>query len=222
VSHLEEQISALIDGELTGADLDRANAHLAACERCRGEAAALRQLKRQLRALASPFDLTVGADSVAAAVDAAAGQRAATADEALTRRLLAMAGPGGPVPSRRFRREQFRRARHEQHAQRQGGTRGGAGGGGGPPPGSRPRSGWPSDDGRPPRVLRVRGRYVIWSVVSLAVVGIGAAAFSMGGGGGPQPGPKVTPQLEMFSLEHAAQTGGIPIPELTQAPTARP
>jgi anti-sigma factor RsiW len=222
VSHLEEQISALIDGELTGADLDRANAHLAACERCRGEAAALRQLKRQLRALASPLDLTVGADSVAAAVDAAAGQRAATADEALTRRLLAMAGPGGPVPSRRFRREQFRRARREQDPRRQSGTRDRATGRSGPQAGSRPRSDRSPYEGRPPRVLRVRGRYVIWSVVSLAVVGIGAAAFSMGGGGGPQPGPKVTPQLEQFSLEHAAQTGGIPIPDLTQTATAKP
>lgn len=221
MSHLEEQISALIDGELTGADLDRANAHLAACERCRTEAAALRQLKRQLRSLATPpFEVTVGTDSPAAAAQWAAGERAATADEALTRRLLAMAGPGGPVPSRRFRREQFRRARREHRGKREPGTRGGAGDRGGPA-GRRPRSDWPPYDRRPPRVLRLRGRYLVWSALSLAVVGIVAAAFSMGGGG-PQPGPKVTPQLEMFSLEHAAQTGDFPLPDLTQAPTARP
>jgi len=51
VSHLGDNLSALVDGELTGTDLDRANAHLAACERCRGDAAALRALKSQLRGL---------------------------------------------------------------------------------------------------------------------------------------------------------------------------
>ena len=42
MSHLQEQLSALVDGELSGAELDRANAHLAACDQCREEAAALR------------------------------------------------------------------------------------------------------------------------------------------------------------------------------------
>ena len=155
MSHLGEQISALIDGELTGADLDRANAHLAACGRCRAEAAELRQIKRDLRAL---FEVD--------------------GDDALTRRLLAMAGPGGPVPSRRLRREQYYRDR----------------------------------DTRPHR-----GRYVLWSVISLFVVGIGAAAFTMGGGGTASPGPKVTPQLEMFSVEHAMISGDVPYPDPTQA-----
>lgn len=52
MSHLGDSLSALVDGELVGADLDRANAHLAACESCRGDAAALRALKTQLRAFA--------------------------------------------------------------------------------------------------------------------------------------------------------------------------
>lgn len=51
MSHLGDNLSALVDGELTGTDLDRASAHLAACERCRGDAAALRALKTQLRGL---------------------------------------------------------------------------------------------------------------------------------------------------------------------------
>lgn len=194
MSHLEEQISALVDGELTGAELDRAHAHLAGCARCREEAAELRQLKTQLGALAAPWDSPAGGAFRASVADGAAGQRAAYADEALTRRLLAMAGPGGPVPSRRFRREQFRRAKATQRGMR--------------PP-------------RPPRVLRRRGRYVLASAVSLVVVGIGTAAFSMGGAGS-DPGPNITPQVEMFSLEHAIQTGDIPYPEPTQAPTARP
>ncbi len=166
MNHLGEHLSALVDGELNGAELDRANAHLAACELCRGEAAALRQLKRDLRAL---FEVD--------------------GDEGLTGRLLAMAGPGGPVPSRRIRREEYQRER--------------------------------SLDGRSARRLvrtrASRGRYVLWSAVSLFVIGIGTAAFTMGGTGGTaNPGPKITPQLEMFSVEHAITSGDVPFPDPTQ------
>lgn len=214
MSHLREQISALIDGELAGAELDRANAHLAACGRCRAEAAALRQLKRELHALAGgpsdPIDDTTVDDAPAPG----------GADDALTRRLLAMAGPGGPVPSRRFRREQFRRGRSE----RRGGPAGRPGGPGdvaGTPATRRSRAGGQPYAGRPPRLPRRRGRFVVWSAVSLVVVGIGAAAFSMGGGS-PQPGPNITPQLQMFSIEHAINSGDVPLPDPTQERTARP
>jgi anti-sigma factor RsiW len=169
VTHLGEQVSALIDGELTGAELDRANAHLAACERCRAEAAEMRELKRALRAL---FEVD--------------------GDDRLTGRLLAMAGPGGPVPSRQDRREQYRRDRGK---------------------GSRDKRPRGRDDGSP---ARSRARYVVWSAVSLFVVGLGAAAFSMGGSGGA-PAPKITPQLEMFSVEHAIVSGTVPDPEQTPA-----
>jgi anti-sigma factor RsiW len=175
VTHLGEQISALIDGELTGAELDRANAHLAACERCRAEAAEIRQLKRALRAL---FEVDGG-------------------DE-LTRRLLDKAGPGGPVPSRQDRREQYRRGRGKG------------------PRDKRPRGRGGRGDGD---ATRSRARYVVWSAVSLFVVGIGAAAFSMGGGGGA-PAPKITPQLEMFSVEHAIVSGTVPEPDQTTAGTS--
>jgi putative zinc finger protein len=233
VSHLREQISAVIDGELTGAELDRANAHLAACGRCRAEAAGLRQLKRELRELAGgPFDATAwmppdpAADAVtgrAAGAPAARGEGSGQAEEALTRRLLAMAGPGGPVPSRRFRREQFNSNRREPRGGRPGTGRGGPGGRGGARPGRYPHADMPRYAGRPPRALRRRGRYVVWSAVSLVVVGIGAAAFNMGGGNA-EPGPKITPQLElqMFGLEHAINSGDVPFPDPTQAPTARP
>jgi anti-sigma factor RsiW len=207
VSHLGEQISALVDGELSGAELDRANAHLATCEQCRAEAAEMRQLKRELRALAAP-----------PAAGEADGHVPAEAADALTRRLLAMAGPGGPVPSRRLRREQHAWDRR----------RGRLPGGGRPPRGragmraserppadgqpySRRRPGGPS--GGPRR----RGRYVLWSAVSLVVVGIGTAAFSMGGSTA-EPGPKITPQLEMYSVEHALTFGDVPFPDPTQVP----
>ncbi|HWG03123.1 MAG TPA: zf-HC2 domain-containing protein [Trebonia sp.] len=83
MTHLGTHLSALVDGELSGTDLDRANAHLATCEKCRGEAAALRELKTQLRVLVADIG-----------------------DDALTSRLLAMpdedshpSGPPRPRPA---------------------------------------------------------------------------------------------------------------------------
>ena len=140
-------ISALIDGELAGAELDRANAHLAGCDVCRTEAAQLRRLKRELSALGE-FD---------------------AADDAVTRRLLAMAQPNVPVPARPLRRRPARRVR------------------------------------------RRRGRYVMWSAMSLVVVGVGAAAFGMGGGSSSGSNePQITPQLEVFDMQHAITSGDIP------------
>src|SRR4249920_2693771 len=79
MSHLGDRLSALVDGELGGAELDRAHAHLAGCEPCRTEAAELRALKRKLRGLMD----------------------GAPAEAAMTRRLIALTGPGGPMPPRR-------------------------------------------------------------------------------------------------------------------------
>jgi sigma-E factor negative regulatory protein RseB len=79
MSHLGDRLSALVDGELDGAELDRVHAHLAGCEQCRTEAAELRALKQKLRALMT----------------------GAPAEAAMTRRLIEMTGPGGPMPPRR-------------------------------------------------------------------------------------------------------------------------
>jgi anti-sigma factor RsiW len=70
--HLGERLSALIDGELSDAQRERVLAHLAKCDDCRQEAAALRMLKRRMHTLG----------------DAAAA-------DALTWRLLALAPAGG-------------------------------------------------------------------------------------------------------------------------------
>jgi len=72
MSHLGRRLSALIDGELDGLERDRVLVHLARCEPCRGEAVALRSLKRRMNALGE-----------------------AAADAALTRRLIGLAHPGG-------------------------------------------------------------------------------------------------------------------------------
>jgi len=170
MSHLGDRLSALVDGELGGAERDRAYAHLASCEQCRAEAAELRALKQKLRGLM--------ADAPAAA--------------AMTRRLIAMTGPGGPLPPRR---------RLLRLAPR-------------PRPAAGPATPRPSRLG--PR-RPVRRRYLLLGTVSLLVV-LGTAAFTAGGGGQAAPGPRVTPPVEMYSVEHAITTGEVPF----TGPSARP
>jgi anti-sigma factor RsiW len=167
MSHLGDRLSALIDGELDGSERDRASAHLASCEQCRTEAAELRALKQKLSTLLSR----------------------APAEAAMTRRLIAMTGPGGPLPPRRRllrlapgprpagRRETKRETRRET---RRPGPRG-----------------------------PVRRRYLVFGAVSL-VVGLSTAAFTAGGGGGATPGPRITPPVEMYSVQHAITTGEVP------------
>ncbi len=160
MSHLGQTLSALIDGELSGAELDRANAHVAVCGACRVEANALRRLKRELRSLAEVHD----------------------ADD-ITRRLLAMPGPAGQVPPAR-----------------------------------------PVDRDVPPPRRRLagrrRGRYVLWSTLSLVVVGVGTAAFGMGGAS--SQGPRITPQLEVFDVQHALYSGDVPYADPAEVSTAVP
>ena len=168
MSHLGDRLSALVDGELSGAELDRAHAHLAGCEQCRTEAADLRALKRTLRALTD----------------------GAPAEAAMTSRLIAMTGPGGPLPPRRrlLRVIPARRPAPGPASSR---------------PGARPGS--------------RRRRYLVLGTVSL-VVGLGAAAFTVGGGPDTAPGPRITPPVEMYSIEHAITTGQVPYPGPTTQP----
>ena len=49
--HLDEQLSAYLDGDLAGEDLVRTEAHLAACQTCRAELESLRRVVRRARAL---------------------------------------------------------------------------------------------------------------------------------------------------------------------------
>ena len=153
MSHLGDRLSALIDGELDGAERDRAHAHLAGCEPCRIEAAELRALKRKLGALLP----------------------GAPAEAAMTRRLIAMTGPGGPLPSRR-------RLLHLA---------------------PRPETRRPGPRGP------ARRRYLVFGAFSL-VIGLSAAAFTAGGAGSAAPGPRITPPVEMYSVEHAITTGEVP------------
>jgi anti-sigma factor RsiW len=167
MSHLGDRLSALVDGELDGAERDRAHAHLASCQQCRTEAAELRALKQKLSMLVS----------------------GAPAEAAMTRRLIAMTGPGGPLPSRR---RLLRLAPAPRAVARRGTLR----------PGSRGP---------------VRRCYLVLGAVSL-VVGLSTAAFTAGGGGEAAPGPRITPPVEMYSVEHAIITGEVPF----TGPSGRP
>ncbi len=104
-----------------------------------------------------------------------------------------MTGPGGPLPSRR------RLLRVVP------GRRPASG-----PGSSRPETARPETAG-PARGRRRRRRYLVLGTVSL-VVGLGTAAFTLGGGGDAAPGPRITPPVEMYSVEHAIITGEVPFP----------
>ncbi len=51
MTHLGQRLSALIDGELEGGERERVLLHMARCDSCREEVAALRTLKRRMSAL---------------------------------------------------------------------------------------------------------------------------------------------------------------------------
>jgi anti-sigma factor RsiW len=142
VNHLGHRLSALIDGELNHAQRERVLAHLARCEPCRREAAALRALKQRMHALGE-----------------------ATANTALTDRLVALG------------------ARHPGQA--------GLG---------LSRRRWPV-------------RSIAAACLTVAGLGLPAAAF-LAGGGQQEPGPSVTPSVDMFELQHEISTGGAPVSPL--------
>jgi anti-sigma factor RsiW len=194
MSHLGDLLSALVDGELGGAELDRASAHLAACPACRAEATALRELKQELRALTERCEVAGMGD--------------------ITSRLLALADDPVPAVSEPAPGTQgeygVRRLRGRPVTSRRDAA--------GPHP-AAPHSARP-----PGRVARRRGRYVLLGTVSLVVVGIGGAAFGMGGG---DSGTQVTPQqIGVYDAQHALTSGDVPFGDvktrLAPAVTAHP
>jgi hypothetical protein len=62
-----------------------------------------------------------------------------------------------------------------------------------------------------------RRRYLVLGTVSL-LIGLGTAAFTVGGSGEASPGPRITPPVEMYSVEHAITTGEVPF----TGPSGRP
>jgi anti-sigma factor RsiW len=196
MSHLGDLLSALVDGEVSGADRDRVSAHLARCAECRGEAAALRELKRELRSLATqPLDQ-------------------ADADTAMTQRLLAIsaqAGAAGPTVPAQQRKHRIGAARID------GGSRGPDGRRG--PDAQRA----PGGPGRTtmPRMSKRNRRFLVVGAMSIMVT-LGTAAFSVGGSTDTAPGPRITPQYELYSEEHAIDTGEVPLTGPPAGPSMAP
>jgi len=139
VSHLGYRLSALIDGELSHEQRERVLAHLARCQPCRREAAALRALKQRMHALGE-----------------------ATAGTALTDRLVAL---GARYPGQSGR--------------------------------GRPRRRWPV-------------RSIAVACLAVAGLGLPVAAF-LAGGGQQEPGPTITPAVDMFVMQHEISTGDAPV-----------
>ncbi len=186
MSHLGYRLSALVDGELSAAERDRVHVHLAGCGACRAEANQLRALKKRMRGLGE-----------------------VPPDDALTQRLIAIAEPGPPVPPRR------RARRMNGPASRPRPGFGTAPGGGVPPSaGVAPGAGVAPASRRPGRVLRTghrrpRRRYLALGVVSCVFAGLSVTAFTMGGDQ-QTPGPRITPQVQLYSVQHAITTGLVP------------
>jgi anti-sigma factor RsiW len=186
MSHLGYRLSALVDGELSADERDRVHAHLAGCEACRAEANQLRALKKRMRGLGE-----------------------VPPDDALTQRLIAIAEPGPPVPPRR-------RARRMNGPAPRPGFRTAAGAGVGPSAGvpAGAGAGVAPASRRPGRVLRTRHRrprrrYLALGVVSCVFAGLSVTAFTMGGDQ-QTPGPRITPQVQLYSVQHAIITGQVP------------
>ena len=147
MSHLGQRLSALIDGELNHGQRERVLAHLAKCEPCRHEAAALRVLKQRMHALGE-----------------------ATANTALTDRLVALGARGQAPRSIGLSRRR-----------------------------------WPA-------------RSVALAVLTMAGLSVPAAAF-MAGGGQAEPGPGVTPAIDMFMTQHELSTGDVPASTASASPS---
>jgi anti-sigma factor RsiW len=155
VSHLGQRLSALIDGELDGSERDRVLAHLARCEPCQGEAAALRTLKRRMSSLGE-----------------------AAADSAFTRRLIGLAQSGSLLPA------------------------------GSAWPAAAATATAPRLAGRGSREIRPAW-YVALGCSAVFLTSVGTAAFMAGGPA--QPGPRVTPNVDVFMAQYDVTTGLLPV-----------
>jgi hypothetical protein len=182
VIHLGDRIAAFVDGELPHEVRERVLIHLTGCAECRAAADAERVVKAGLAAIHGPRP-----------------------SDDLTRRLLALAEPGEPLPPRRHSVDTAPRPPSVSVGGRlvpgQAGARPSAGPFMTSPPGG------PS--GRR-GLLRRRQRlqFVTAAGVGVAAVALGAAVVM---GGQEQPGPAVGPGDDWFAVQHAATTGGLPL-----------
>jgi anti-sigma factor RsiW len=175
VTHLGDRLAAFVDAELPHDARDRVLAHLTVCAECRAAADAERLVKAALAAIQGPRP-----------------------SEDLTRRLLALAEPGEPMPPRR---------RLVDSSVRQPTVPVGDWTRGGRPVAGRPASRSPGGSAAGVRRRHPRLQFVAAAGIGVAVA-LGAAVVL---GGREQPGPALGPGNDWFAVQHAATTGGLPL-----------
>jgi anti-sigma factor RsiW len=179
MSHLGDRVPAFVDGQLPHSVRDRVLAHLAGCPACRAAVDAERAVKARLAGLAAP----------------------AVSDD-LTRKLLALAEPGGPLPPRRRPVGPEPRVSAVPSP-----GRAGAAAAPGRPPGTgarRPLS-------TPMRALvprRPRMPYLAAGSVGAMALALGAALLA---GDPDEQGPALVPAVDRFATEHASTVGELPL-----------
>jgi anti-sigma factor RsiW len=176
VTHLGQRLSALIDGELEGSERERVFLHMARCDSCREEVAALRTLKRRMSALG----------------EAAAGA-------GLTGRLMslsALVNMADPEPA------ENPPSSPPSWPDRPGGVHGRGQASGSPPPSWPDRPDGMRGRGEGGAEQRT-GRYFLAGSLAVFLAGLGTAAFIAGGEPQPQaPTPPVTPSVDVMVFPH--------------------
>lgn len=242
MNHLGERLTALVDGELGHAERERAFAHLAVCDACRGEADVLRRIKRRVHELPGPGPsagllgtlLDLGGDELNPRDDTEYGTRSMPAGISPLAPHLSSAGrfpatgPGDSLPPAAAAAAFLGLTDNpplgtRPFAARPFGLRAPAGGRSLPLPGGR----------------RLSARSLVVGAFSIAAVTVGSAFLAGGGSGGAaKPAPAVTPPVRSFAVEHALTTGELisgrsgkavprprpaaPAPSASQPAAARP
>jgi anti-sigma factor RsiW len=80
---------------------------------------------------------------------------------------------------------------------------------------------WPAAaSGSPAGARELRpSRFVVAGCFAFLLVSLGAVAFAAGGGDA-QPGPRVTPAVDVFMVQHEIMTGVVPVTRPRPAPSA--
>lgn len=187
--HLGALVAAVADGALDHAARDRALAHLARCEQCRGEVDEQRRIKALMAGMSKPAPPPPGLAERLAAIPET------TAKGANTNEIL----PADPCQAR-FRTVGRPAADKKERAAAVGPRRSDS---------ERPLDGRPGHRTGPAGPGRGRRRRIAATAASgIAVFALTLATVAfVGGGEDPVP---VTPQVGTFTVEHARVTGGLP------------
>jgi anti-sigma factor RsiW len=76
---------------------------------------------------------------------------------------------------------------------------------------------WAATGPAGPRELRP-SRLAVAGCFAVLLLSVGAAAFAAGGGA--QPGPRVTPAVDVYMIQHEIMTGVVPVSRPSPAPSA--